>query len=89
MIIFKSSTKEYGITTFSKYGYLDTVMEWQGFINANHRIYKLRNRIKSVMPELYMLGSFYGDFMKLSLILIGLAGINELVELKSDIARHD
>lgn len=87
-ILFKSSTKEFAIVTFSKYGYLDTIMEWQGFITANHRIYKLRKRIKSVMPELYMLGHIYGDLTKLALILIGLATIHELVELKSDIAHH-
>lgn len=51
-------------------------MEWQGFINANQRIYKLRKRIKSVMPQLYMLGHIYGDFTKLSLLLIGLAIIH-------------
>jgi hypothetical protein len=49
-ILFKSSTKEFGITTFSKYGYLDTIMEWQSFVSANQRIYDLRKRIKSVMP---------------------------------------
>ncbi len=87
-ILFKSSTKEFGITTFSKYGYLDTIMEWQSFVSANQRIYDLRKRIKSVMPELYMLGHIYGDFTKLGLILIGIAVIHELVELKSDVARH-
>ncbi len=77
-----------GIVTFSKYGYLDTIMEWQGFINANYRIYKLRKRIKTVMPELYMIGHIYGDFTKLALVFIGLATIHELVELKSDVAQH-
>lgn len=63
-------------------------MEWQSFINANKRTFKLRKRIKSVMPELYMLGHIYGDFTKLGLILIGMAMIHELVELKSDVAHH-
>lgn len=40
------------------------------------------------MPELYMLGHIYGDFTKLALIMIGIAVINELVELKSDVAQH-
>jgi hypothetical protein len=35
-----------------------------------------------------MLGHIYGDFTKLALILIGIAVINELVELKSDVAQH-
>ncbi len=35
-----------------------------------------------------MLGHIYGDVTKLSLILIGLAIIHELVELKSDIAHR-
>ena len=35
-----------------------------------------------------MLGHIYGDFTKLALILIGVAVIHELVELKSDVAYH-
>jgi len=34
------------------------------------------------MPELYMLGHMYGDFAKLSLILISFAGFHLFVELK-------
>lgn len=45
-------------------------------MNANYRIYKLRKRIKSVMPQLYMLGHIYGDFTKLALLLIGLAFVH-------------
>lgn len=88
-MLFKSSTKEFGIATFSKYGYLDTIMEWQSFVSANQRTYDLRKRIKSVMPEFYMLGHIYGDCTKLGLILVGLAVIHELVELKSDVAHHE
>ena len=37
---------------------------------ANNRTFQLRKRIKTTMPELYMLGHFYGDIIKLSLCII-------------------
>jgi hypothetical protein len=77
----KSSASCYNIFCFchrvtfrllTKYCYFETVMQSLSFSAANREMFRLRQRAKGELPEIYMMGNFYITLAKIFSVMCGL-----------------
>lgn len=70
----------------SKYSHSETILQSLAFQPASKEMYALRQKTKSILPDLYMMGNFYITLAKVLIVCFGiLISYILLVQDKPDI----